>query len=56
MLKPRFLVLSLIVSMTLWGCFIEFDDNGPSLKIVNQYHQPINRIAIFETTTIYRTM
>jgi hypothetical protein len=48
MLKLRFLALSIIISMTLWGCVVELYVKGPSLKVVNQYHQPINEITIFE--------
>lgn len=50
MLKPRFLVLLIIISMTLWGCIFEYVE-FPSLKVINQYHQPINSIHIFQTLT-----
>jgi len=57
MLKPRFLVLLIIVTMTFCGCIIEIGERSylkgsesPYLKIVNQYHRPINEITIFKIT------
>ena len=46
MLKPLFLVLLIIISMSLRGCDIEPDVKEPSLQVENQYHRPIDRVGI----------
>jgi len=47
MLRLRFWILSIVILISLSGCFVV---DKPFLKIVNRYHLPVEEFEIYEAS------